>query len=205
MLYGLIDESGRLYDPNDGVLVFALVISDDLNNLEKIVLRTRERIPLKGKRKRERLSEIKFSLTGDKTRLFVLKELSQYRIKIFALIIDKQGRKIPDTPENYSFLIYTLLQKPIKTFPSLKHILIDKHFTFITQREQFNKHLHTKISKNVFIEHVDSLQTPVVTLADFVAGAIRYEYAKKEAQYRKIIKDLIIEEKFTSWIDLKRN
>ena len=134
MNYALIDESGRIYDPNDKILVFAVIVAENLSELEKIIIRARQRIPKKGKRKYERLSEIKFSLTGDNTRLFILNELAKYQVKIYVLIIDKQGRKIQDDPENYAFLIAKALKTVIRDSPKLKHILIDRHFNFITQR-----------------------------------------------------------------------
>ncbi len=114
MNYALIDESGRIYDPNDKILVFAVILAENLSELEKIIIKARQRIPKKGKRKYERLSEIKFSLTGDNTRQFILKELVRYKVKIYALIIDKQGRKIHDTPENYALLIGRVLKIAIK-------------------------------------------------------------------------------------------
>ncbi len=73
MRYALIDEGGRLYDPRDRILVISAVVSPTLVGLDKIVNKARERIPVKGKRRRERLSEIKFSLCGDKTREYVLR------------------------------------------------------------------------------------------------------------------------------------
>lgn len=204
MHYALIDESGRIYDPNDKILVFAVVIAENLSGLEKIIIKARQRIPKKGKRKSERLSEIKFSLTGDNTRIFILKELAKYQVKIYALIINKQGRKIQDNPENYAFLIGEALKTVIRDNPKLTHILIDRHFTFITQREKFNVHMQKRYGNKLFIEHVDSLQNPVVTLADFVAGAIRFTYVKQNFQFKECIKDLIIEEKLTTWKKIKK-
>lgn len=204
MNYALIDESGRIYDPNDKILVFAVVIADNLSELEKIIIRARQRIPKKGKRRMERLSEIKFSLTGDNTRLFILKELAKYQVKIYSLIIDKQGRKIQDNPENYAFLIEEVLETAIRDNPKLTHILIDRHFTFITQREKFNLHMQKRYGNKLFIEHVDSLQNPVVTLADFIAGAIRFAYVKQNFQFKECIKDLIMKEKMVTWREIKK-
>ncbi len=67
-------------------------------------------MPKKGKRRKEHLSEVKFSLTGDTTKLFVLKELSRQKVKIYSLVIDKGGRKIQDSPINYSLLIGKVLK-----------------------------------------------------------------------------------------------
>ena len=172
MKYALIDESGRLYDPEDKILVFSAIVADNLTRLERIVTKARKRIPKKGARRKERLSEIKFSLTGDKTKRFVLQELAKQEIKIYSLIIDKGGRKISDNPVTYALLIGEILKILLPDNPQLSHIIIDRHFTFITQREMFNYQLQKQFGDNLFIEHVDSLQNPVITLADFVAGAV---------------------------------
>lgn len=44
----------------------------------------------------------------------------------------------------------------------------------------------------------------IVTIADFVAGAIRLSYTKNNLRFKEEIKDLIVEEKVTTWVDLKR-
>lgn len=204
MIYALIDESGRIYDPHDKILVFVVVLADNLSELEKIIIRARHRIPQKGKRRMERLSEIKFSLTGDKTRLYILKELVKYRVKIYSLIIDKQGRKIQDTPENYALLIGKALKLVVKNNPQLVHILIDRHFTYIIQREKFNREMQKSYGDRFFIEHVDSLQNPVITIADFLAGAIRISYTKKKFLYKECIQKLIRYENLTTWKEIKK-
>lgn len=133
MRYALTDESGRLYDPNERILVFSTIVTNNLSDLEKIVIRARERIPKKGKRRKERLSEIKFSLTGDNTRLYVLKELAKQKVKIYNLVVHKSGRKIHDDPANYALLMSEVLKTSLSDHPKLTHILIDRHFTYITQ------------------------------------------------------------------------
>src|SRR3989338_2442598 len=129
MPYTLIDESGRLTDPGDKILVLVALITENLSELEKIIIRARRRIPTKGKRRKERLSELKFSLTGDNTRLFVLKELAKQKVSVYSLVIDKGGRKITDDPSNYALLIGKVLKLSLSDHPRLTHILIDRHFT----------------------------------------------------------------------------
>src|SRR3989338_1001967 len=126
MPYTLIDESGRLTDPGDKILIFAALVTENLSELEKIIIRARKRNPKKGKRRKERLSELKFSLTGDNTRLFVLKELAKQKISVYSLVIDKGGRKITDDPSNYALLIGKMLKSPLSDYPQLTHVLIDR-------------------------------------------------------------------------------
>lgn len=203
MRYALIDESGRLYDPRDRILVISVIVTPTLVGLDRIIAKARERSPAKGKRRRERLSEIKFSFCGDKTREYILRSLSRKDVKIYNLIVDKQGRRITDSPENFSLLISTVLKQPLRDNPNLDHILIDRHFTFVTRRERFNDSLGRRIGREVFVGHLDSLQNPVISLADFVAGAVRYHYARDDDRFKKIIREEITEEKTLSWRKIK--
>ncbi len=84
------------------------------------------------------------------------------------------------------------------------HILIDRHFTYITQRERFNLYIHKELGNKLYIEHVDSLQNPVITLADFVAGAIRIAHTKRNFLFRECMKDLFVEERMVIWKEIKK-
>jgi len=200
MHYALIDESGRLADPADKIIVFVSLVTKSLVNLDKIIPQIKKKLPKKGKRGKEKtLAEIKFSKTGEKTRLRTLQIIAQKDFKIFILVIDKEGRKIVDNPVNYAHLITTLLKPAIKKFPDLTHIIIDRHFTYILHREKFNDLVQKILKKKLFIEHLDSQQNTIVSLPDFVAGSIAEAYNKKNLKYKKIIKKLINVEKKTTW------
>ncbi len=130
--------------------------------------------------------------------------MAEQKIKIYLLVVDKQGRKIRDNPENYALLLSKVLRKPLSENRKLEHILIDRHFTYVTQREKFDDLLRKKLKQAVFIEHLDSQQNSVISLADFAAGAIRHAYAHDDNSFRRIIDDLIVEEKFITWKQLKQ-
>lgn len=199
MRFAIIDESGRLFDPNDRFLVFAAVITDSLVNLDKIIPSVKEHLP-----KKTRLAEIKFSTTGDKTKIRVLEEIHKRKLRLFTLVIDKEGRKIKDNPENYAFLVATLLKRILKEYSDVNHIIIDRHFSWVRQREQFNEILIKRLNEPLFIEHLDSQQNTIISLADFVAGAVRVVYSKKESGFIEKIDDLIERQIITSWRDLRQ-
>lgn len=129
--------------------------------------------------------------------------MAKQKLKIYNLIIDKGGRKIIDNPKIYALLIGEILKILLPDNPQLSHIIIDRHFTFITQREIFNHQLQKQFGDKLFIEHVDSLQNPVITLADFVAGAVRIAYLKKQPEFIEYIKNIIATEKLTTWREIK--
>lgn len=200
MHYVLIDESGRLFDPKDRILVFVALVIKSLINLDKIIPQVKKKLPLKGKRRKEKtLAEIKFSTTGEKTRFLTLKIIAERDFKIFIIVINKEGRKIVDNPINYAILVATLLKPITKKFPDLAHIIIDKHFTQVLQREKFNDLVQKNLNKKLFIEHLDSQQNTIVSLPDFVAGSAREFYTSNNFKYREIIEKLIIYERKISW------
>lgn len=176
------------------------VFAKTLINLDTIVKQARIRIPKKGKRKHERYYEIKYSLTGDKTRKFVLKQIAQKDISIHALIINKAGKEIADNPNNFALLIHKL----IKNNNQFQHLIIDKHFTNKYQQEQFNKLLLRLSNQKFFIEHLDSEDNPVLALPDFIAGAIRINKIKGKTEFVKIIEKQIISMQEISWSQIKK-
>lgn len=195
----IIDESGRLYDPNDRFLVFAAVVAPTLVNLDKIIPQVKRSLP-----KKTKIAEIKFSTTGDRTRKKVLDKIKGRDLDIFVLVVDKQGRRIKDTPENYALLASILLRKIHLSFPNAVHITIDRHFTWVSQREKFNDLLQKMLGKNLFIEHLDSQQNTIVSLPDFVAGAFRVKHARNEATFADIIEPLVKAEIRTTWKKIKQ-
>jgi len=199
MRFAIIDESGRLADPSGRFLVFAAVVVDSLVNLDKIIPSVRKRLP-----KKIKLAEIKFSTTGDKTKVRVLDEIHRRKLKVFILVINKEGRKIKDNPENYSLLVATLLKKILAKYSTVSHIIIDRHFTWVTQREKFNDLVQKKLAKSLFIEHLDSQQNTIVSLPDFIAGAVRLGYSKNEPTYARRIDNLIEGQVITTWREIKR-
>ena len=109
-----------------------------------------------------------------------------------------------DNPQNYAALISRVLEPAIKKFPDLSHVLIDRHFTYITQREKFNDTLQKSLKKKLFIEHLDSQQNTVISLADFVAGAARFAAISKSSRFKKFIEKLIVSEERLTWRELAK-
>lgn len=194
MRFLIIDESGRLADRNDRYLVFAAVVADTLVGLDKVVTSVSKKM-----KNRLRPHEIKFSTTGDKTRVNVLERIKSKRIQIYVLTIDKEGRKIVDNVENYSLMISFLVREVLKKFPGATHCFIDRHFTYITQREKFNDLLQKQAGKKLFIEHLDSQQNTIISLPDFVAGAFRLGHSKNEGTFARIIERHVIKEFIYTW------
>lgn len=193
-----IDESGTLPDKDDKYIVISALIVSNPRGLEKILSKFRKKTPLKGSRKKERQTkEFKFHYVGDITRKKVLAEIASKDIKIFLLVVDKMGRKILDTPENYGKLIKYLIQIILKQ-EKPKEIFLDKHFGNKNDSKKLQLILES-INDLVKFLQVDSISDTRIDLADFIAGAVLKKYRTKDKVFYQIISSKIICETVIEW------
>ncbi len=193
-----IDESGTLPDKSDRYIILAALVADNPDRLDKILPKFRRKTPTKGPRKKEKqVKEFKFHYVGDITKEKVLKEIASLNIKIYLLVVDKIGRKIPDTPENYGKLIKRLILVLIKK-EHPKQVYFDKHFSSKSDTEKFETLLNL-ISQQIQFKQVDSLADPRIDLADFIAGAALRKYRANDNTFYNIILSKVIWEKVESW------
>jgi len=206
MLNIFIDESGTLPDPKDKFIVVSAVsvrkIKEAKNLMSRILASLRQR--------KIKIKELKFYYAGQRTKRQFLSGIVSSDFEIFALIVDKRGRKIADTPDNFALLVAELVNEInlwYKTKEVIMTITIDRHFHRKIDQEQFNKLLRKRINsslryKKVF--HIDSQQNALVNIADMVGGAILWKYTGKDRQFYDLIKENIITEKLVSWPEIKR-
>lgn len=198
-----IDESGTLADPKDRFVVFAGVFSKNPQSLTKLIPKARKRVPPKKKLKRERLvSEFKFRSVGDSTKERILKEIAKLDVKLFVVILDKERRKVQDTPQNYALLVFTLLKQVFKK-EAVDKVVIDRHFNQVEKRQELTKQLVTLYGKELEVAQVDSLTDSRVDLADFVAGAVLKSARDRVEQFKKLIEPKIVSLKVVKWRELK--
>lgn len=197
-----IDESGTLPDKADKYIVVVALFSYNPEELKYILPKFRKKIPTKGPRRKEKiLRELKFHYVGDITRRKVLEEISSKNIKIYALIIDKIGRKIADKPGNYGKLIKALLDS-FKERGDIREIYIDKHFVAKEVSDKFQSFLERNIKGDFKFSQIDSMQDSRVDLADFVAGAIFRNYRISDQTFYEIIAPKIVKEEVKKWNEL---
>jgi len=203
----LIDESGTLPDPQGKVIILAAVCACSTDELSAIVKEIRRK-----RIGKERPLELKFYTAGDKTKTIFFRNLAQQDIDIFLLTIDKMGRKIADTPQNFAVLCWLLLEsifnfyldKNKQSLPSYK-IIFDRHFHKESDLEEFNTILTEHLTERpVSIEHVDSRQNYLVTVADMVAGAVLSSESGKDPSFHNVIKPRIISEVRLNWAEEKK-
>lgn len=193
-----IDESGTLPDPKDTIIVLAAVVSISPEELVKISKYVRKFL------KKKNTQEIKFYTLGDRTKKKFLKLLSNQNIDIFVLIIEKKGKKIEDSPENFALLSSFLLEDCLLFYKNTTiEIVFDRHFHRKKDQEKFNLILAKLLKRQVKILHVNSQEDTRVNAADIVAGSALWSSTGKSAIFFEIIKNKVVVEKRVSWKQLK--
>jgi len=194
-----IDESGTLPDPKDRVVIVAAVGTTAPAKIELIIKKVREN----GKFKRK-TGELKFYTTGERSKTIFFEKVTKENFDIFILIVEKMGRKIPDTPQHFAILCWLLLTDVFNFYPQVKKIIFDRHFHRNKDLERFNQFLKGFLGKLPKISHVDSQKEQRVNIADMVAGAVLAKETGKEKKFYQMFKKQIISETKINWPEAKR-
>lgn len=195
----VIDESGTLPDARDKVIVIAAVGTKTPERFEKIIKEIQSKTKLKKK-----TGELKFYTAGDKTKRLFFEKISKEEIDIFTLSIDKMGRKIPDTYENYAILCWLLLEKVFDFYKEVGQIIFDRHFSKFQDINSFNRLLENLLQRKLKVIHVDSKKDKKVNVADMIAGAVLAKETRKEQRFYKLTKNKIVSEGRLTWPAAKR-
>jgi hypothetical protein len=197
-----IDESGTLPDPADKFIVVAAVGMENNRDAKILISRTLKSL----RQKKAKIKEIKSYYSGDRTKIQVLSGTVAAEFEIFAIITDKKGRKISDTPENFALLVGELINE-INLWQSQRKlkITIDRHFSRKEDEKTFNEFLKKRVkSLNYSIQHAESQRNLEINFADFAASAVLTKYNKNNCRFYNIIKDGILVKKIVNWPELKR-
>ena len=139
---------------------------------------------------------------GDSTKERILKELASLDVKLFVLVLDKDRRKVQDTPENYAFLVATLLKQVFKK-ETLTQVVIDRHFNQVEKRQVLTRQLVNLYGKEISVVQIDSLADSRVDLADFVAGSVLKSVRDGIDKFKNLIESKIVNLKVIKWSKLK--
>ncbi len=195
-----IDESGTLPDPKDRVIVIAAVGAEDLTGLSQTFRSIRKRRGIK-----EKHLELKFYKAGIKTKNLFFEKLSKQPVSIFVLVVDKMGRKIPDTPEHFAVLCGLVISEILHFYSGIQKIAFDRHFHKNHDENAFNKALKEFLGiQSLPLEHLDSQTNMMVNVADMIAGALLSKESGKNTSFYEMIKDQIVSETRLNWPEAKR-
>jgi len=196
--YIYIDEAGTLPDPKDKTIVVAAVGATSPNQIENLFKNKIWRKNLK-----KPTNELKFYNAGEKTKLAALKEVAKKDFAIFILIVDKNGRKITDNPENFATISWLLIEDVLNFYPNISEVIFDRHFAGDKKVEEFNLILGDLLNKQISIKHVNSKINEGVNVADIIAGAVLARETNKGAVFYNLIANEVISIKKLNWPEAK--
>jgi hypothetical protein len=129
--------------------------------------------------------------------------LAATEIQCYTLTVDKQGRRIEDSPENYACLVCELLALCWEHYPH-QNVALDRHFTTPVQIARVNTFIYRRWPPMGVLNliHVDSQRNPLVQLTDFVAGAT-YTWRNGQDDLLYLLTDKIAMASVVSWPELK--
>lgn len=206
LCYAYSDDSPTLSGQENRLAVAAVVtlkVGD--KTLVRIPKRARRRIVDK---KLHQLPELKFYNSDEKTKVRMLRMIANTPAEIFTLVVDKEGRRISDSPLNNGVVLgnaaaVVLREKgKVSWTPDRKFVNPDDTAQYLDTA------IRVAASKApsgflVMKEPADSRREALVQLADFVVGAISYKYNRNDDHYYQIIKKRVVLEELVRWRDIK--
>src|SRR5258706_15420092 len=165
MITAYIDESGNLAD-KEPFFIVAVVPIDNARLTERIIKRLRRVV---GREKRKDKDEIKFSKISDRVKDYFIKRFEESNLYCFVFVINKNDRRIKDTPENYGSILAHILHLGFSIF-NWEKAVIDKKFSKLRDQEKLHVFLQNDGVDTMKVNFVDSMQVDGVKLAEFVAG-----------------------------------
>lgn len=200
-----LDESGNLAD--DLPYTIAATVGGDRTMRKKL-----SRVPKKVRQKimdkqLSQVPELKFHDSTDSVRERFLSYLPKYNPAIYALSLDKEGRRVEDSPRNYGIVVGELLRRATGSLGRDRiDLILDKKYTKPQDREELEEVLAWILAPEeleLSVSHLEGEQENLLQVADFVAGAFLQHYAFDKSRYYEIFSESVILEATVKWTKLK--
>ena len=195
-----IDESGTLPDIKDKVIIVAAV-----GTKQPVILRSLLGQVLKNSKLKKSGAELKFYTASDRAKTAFFEKIIKEDLEIFILIVEKMGRKIPDTPENFAIVCALLLTDVLSFYPQVLEVVFDRHFSREQSISEFNLILENLLDKKIRLRHADSQKEKAVNAANMIAGATLAKETGKNKEFFAMIREKIITVKTVNWPEAKRH
>jgi hypothetical protein len=200
-----LDESGNLAD--DLPYTIAATVGGDRTvrkKLSRIPKKVRQRVMDK---KLGQVSELKFYDSTEQIRERFLNYLAKYDPEVFALSLEKEGRRVEDSPVNYGIVVGELIRRVTNSVEEEQmDLTLDKKYTNPKDRNRLEESLRFTLDEEEFdlsIHHREGEAENLLQVADFVAGAFLRRFAFEEPKYYEIFSDAVVSEVTVNWTNLK--
>lgn len=202
-LYAYVDEAANLADENQ-FFIIGVVSTHSKKELRRILKRARKVVLGRSNRQ---VPEIKSSRVVKRVAAYVIKRLVQKDVAIYVWIVDKEGRKVADTPENYGLVLGYALKYGFK-IADWDKVWVDKKYTKERDVRELNQILASTLGGSMFIQEkvvfTKSEKEPGLGLADFVAGSFYAAYNQSDDELVKILQPRVVMEEKVLWRKIKQ-
>lgn len=200
--YAYIDEAANLADENQ-FFIIGIVSTFSEKELRRILKRARA---ILGKGKRQ-TPEIKSSRVSKRISTYIFKKLSQKDVSIYAWIIDKEARRVEDTPENYGLALGHVLKYRFN-LAGWNKVWVDEKYIKQRDKVKLEKTLEAVVGNSDFVKEkvifAKSEKEPGLSLADFAAGSFYAAYNRGNTELLDLIKSRVVVEEKVLWRELKQ-
>lgn len=206
LYYAYSDDSPTLAGQENRLAVAAVVtLKAGDKTLARIPKRARQRIVDK---KLRQLPELKFYNSDEKTRVRMLRMIASTSVEIFTLVVDKEGRRVSDSPLNNGVVLGNAAAAVLKEKGKVSWTPDRKFVNPDDTAQYLDTAVKVAASKApsgflVMKEPADSRREILIQLADFVVGAISYKYNWEDDHYYQIIKERVVLEELVRWGEIK--
>ena len=192
MTIAYIDESGNLAD-GEPFFVVAIVPINDYRLPGRIIKRVRR---ILGRTKGKISEELKFSKSSTRIKEYFIRRLENEKLYCFVFVVDKVGRRIKDTPENYGSVLRWVLNEGFSILGWDK-VVIDRKFSKVRDQNTLTEFLQNNNLDIKRVDFTDSIKEDGIKLADFVAGFYSNFY-NRSRRLPKPLEKIVVEERI-SW------
>lgn len=202
-LYAYIDEAANLADENQ-FFIIGVVSTQSKKELRQILKRARKVVLEKSK---HQVPEIKISRVAKRVSTYVIKKLAQKDVAIYVWVVDKESRRVKDTPQNYGLVLAHALGYGFN-LAGWSKVWVDEKYNKERDRRTLEQSLRKFLGDGVIdqgkVIFARSEKEPGLGLADFVAGAFYAAYNQGNNELTKILRPKIVMEEKVLWRELKQ-
>jgi len=202
-LYAYIDEAANLADDNQ-FFIIGVVSTHSKKELRRILKRARKVVLGKSKRQ---VPEIKSSRVAQRVSVYVIKKLAQKDVAVYVWIVDKENRRVQDTPQNYGLVLAHTLRYGFN-FAGWSKVWVDEKYNKERDRRALEQILRRFLGDGVIdrqsVVFARSEKEPGLGLADFVAGAFYAACNQGDGDLAKRLRSKVVMEEKILWRELKQ-
>lgn len=201
-IYAYVDEAANLADKNR-FFIIGIVSTQSKKELRQILKRARKVTLGRGKRQ---IPEIKSSRVARRVVTYIIKKLAQKEVAIYAWVVDKESRRVEDTPQNYGLVLGHTLKYGFN-LANWDKVWVDEKYNKERDKRKLEQTLRKILGDSIIgqdkVVFAKSEKEPGLGLADFVAGAFYTAYNQGDHKLVDLLRSKIVVEEKILWREIR--